>query len=110
MPGLDLRRFERRPGEVLLKRDVLGHRLIDVETARLVRAADVELQRRTGGWVVVGVDTRRRPRAAARASRPASGTQVAAGQERFRDWKAFEPLIGHTSSALLRGRSAGIAG
>ena len=43
---LDLRRFERRPGEVLLKRDVLGHRLIDVETARLVRAADVELERK----------------------------------------------------------------
>ena len=58
---LDLRRFERRPGEVLLKRDVLGHRLIDVETARLVRAADVELERRNGDRVVVGVDTRRRP-------------------------------------------------
>ena len=42
---LDLRRFERRHGEVLLKRDVLGHRLIDVETAHLVRAADVELER-----------------------------------------------------------------
>ena len=27
---LDLRRFERRDGEVLLRADVLGHRLIDV--------------------------------------------------------------------------------
>ena len=35
---LDLRRFERRDGEVLLRADVLGHRLIDVESARLVRA------------------------------------------------------------------------
>ena len=29
---LDLRRFERRDGEVLLRADVLGHRLIDVAT------------------------------------------------------------------------------
>ena len=50
---LDLRRFERRPGEALPERDVLGHRLIDVETARLVRAAEVELERQgtvTGWW------------------------------------------------------------
>ena len=40
---LDLRHFERREGEVLLRADVLGHRLIDVANARLVRAADVEL-------------------------------------------------------------------
>src|ERR1700728_3507089 len=32
---LDLRRFERREGEVLLRADVLGHRMIDVANARL---------------------------------------------------------------------------
>ncbi len=101
---LDLRRFERRPGEVLLKRDVLGHRLIDVETARLVRAADVELERRNGDRVVVGVDTRRRPPRLLRALHVgASRAPAAGGPERFRDWEAFEPLIGHTGSALLRG-------
>jgi len=98
---LDLRHFERRPGEVLLKRDVLGHRLIDVETARLVRAADVELERRDDDRVVVGLDTRRRP------PRLLSALHVGASRApdeagRFRDWKVFEPLIGHTSSALLR--------
>ena len=40
---LSLRHFERRDGEVLLRADVLGHRLIDVRNARLVRAADLEL-------------------------------------------------------------------
>ena len=40
---LDLRQFERREGEVLLRADVLGHRLIDVENAQLIRAADLEL-------------------------------------------------------------------
>ena len=34
---LDLRKFDRREGEVLLRRDVLGHRLIDVENAHLSR-------------------------------------------------------------------------
>src|SRR5580704_6354022 len=29
---IDLRKFERRDGEVLLRADVLGHRLIDVES------------------------------------------------------------------------------
>jgi len=45
---LDLRRFERRPGEVLLRADVLGHRLIDVEAGRLTKAVDVELEQRDG--------------------------------------------------------------
>ena len=54
--------FERRDGEVLLRADVLGHRLIDVENARLVRAADLELDRDGAEWVLSGVDTRRRPR------------------------------------------------
>ena len=65
-PTLDLRRFERRDGEVLLRRDVLGHRLIDVPSAHLTRAADLELRQQwtPGGreeWVLAGVDTHRCP-------------------------------------------------
>ena len=59
---LSLRQFERREGEVLLRADVLGHRLIDVQNARLVRAADLELVRDGAEWVLAGVDARRRPR------------------------------------------------
>src|SRR5579875_947051 len=59
---LDLRRFERRHGEVLLRADVLGHRLIDVPRAHLVKAADLELRLRGREWVLAGVDTHRRPR------------------------------------------------
>ena len=59
---LDLRQFERRDGEVLLRADVLGHRLIDVANARLVRAADLQLYRDGSELVLSGVDTRRRPR------------------------------------------------
>src|SRR4029077_9612467 len=57
---LSLRHFERRDGEVLLRADVLGHRLIDVPHARLVRAADLELARDRADWVLTGVDTRPR--------------------------------------------------
>jgi CBS domain-containing protein len=96
---LDLRRFERRHGEVLLRSDVLGHRLIDVETAHLIRAADLKLEQHAGEWVVTGVDTHRRPRRLF-GSRAAAGD----GDERwYREWAAFEPLIGHSGSQLLRG-------
>ncbi len=102
---LDLRHFERREGEVLLRGDVLGHRLIDVEAARLVKAADLELGRQDGQWVLTGVDTRRRRSWL----RGRSGRDTgAAEQQWFREWSRFEPLIGHVSSAVLRGRFARI--
>lgn len=100
---LNLRHFERRPGEVLLKADVLGHRLINVETAHLVRAADLELVRRDGEWVLVGVDTHRRPPWLLNALHLGRSAPAQADPGHFRDWKEFEPLIGHASSALLRG-------
>ena len=96
---LDLRHFERREGEVLLRADVLGHRLIDVHNARLVRAADLELASDGGEWVVAGVDTRRQPRRLFGLLAP----DTVAEDGVFRDWHDFESLIGHAGSALLRG-------
>ena len=101
---LDLRRFERRHGEVLLRSDVLGHRLIDVQSARLIRAADLKLEQRDSDWMVTGVDTHRRPRRLF-GSRAADGD----GDDGwYREWAAFEPLIGHSGSQLLRGPFARI--
>jgi CBS domain-containing protein len=103
---LDLRHFERREGEVLLSADVLGHRLIDVRNARLVRAADLELTSDMNGageadgeWVVSGVDTRPRPRRLFGLLGPDHSSDAGV----FRDWHDFESLIGHEGSALLRG-------
>src|SRR5580704_16821159 len=101
---LSLRHFERREGEVLLRADVLGHRLIDVENARLVRAADLELAKDGDEWVLSGVDTRRRPRRLFGLLGPESADEGGV----FRDWHDFEWLIGHESSALLRGPFARI--
>jgi CBS domain-containing protein len=95
---LDLRQFERRHGEVLLRADVLGHRLIDVASAHLIKAVDLELRRQDGEWVLAGVDTHRRPRGLLKLLSPGeTGVHV------FEEWANFEPLIGHASSALLRG-------
>ena len=108
---LDLRHFERREGEVLLRADVLGHRLIDVENARLVRAADLELARDVKGpgevggeWVLSGVDIRRRPRRLFGLVGPQDADEAGV----FRDWHDYEWLIGHSGSALLRGPFARI--
>src|ERR1022692_4244184 len=90
---LDLRRFERRGGEVLLRADVLGHRLIDVERAHLIKAADLELQQRAGDWVLTGVDTHRRARRWLGLGGPAAREP---DEHSFREWARFEPLIGHS--------------
>ena len=91
---VDLRSFERRDGEVLLRADVLGHRLIDVAAVELVRAYDVELEDTGAGWVLTRVDTRRPARF--------FGLIKQSGGHAARDWKAFEPLIGDARSDAVR--------
>jgi len=53
---VDLQPFARRAGEVLLRRDVLDHQLIDITGRRIVRVNDVQLTEIEGGYRVVGVD------------------------------------------------------
>jgi CBS domain-containing protein len=103
---VDLRAFERRDGEVLLRADILGHRLIDIPRARLVRAYDLELLDTGGGWVLTGVDTRktswwRRALGLPQSAQDQQGEDDPA-ERGCRDWKAFEALIGHEPSVLLR--------
>ncbi|HEY7325713.1 MAG TPA: CBS domain-containing protein [Streptosporangiaceae bacterium] len=98
---LDLRQFERREGEVLLRADVLGHRLLDVDNARLIRAADLELAPGNGEWVVSAVASHRRPQSLLGRLTVLSAGQPG-GEQTFREWAKFEPLIGHTGTALAR--------
>jgi uncharacterized protein YrrD len=96
---LDLRRFERRPEEVLLKRDLLDRQLINVEGARLVRANEIELALVAGSWRVVGVDTG--PRGGLRRLLPKPlGARIATGE--FLDWACVEPFVGHVPTVRLR--------
>src|SRR5262249_27017147 len=65
---------------------------------------DGEREGGAGDWVLTGVDTRRR----ARHLLGWGGTGRDPAAHPFREWARFEPLIGHTGSALLRGPFARI--
>jgi CBS domain-containing protein len=82
---LDLRPFTRRPGEILLKEDVLGHRLIDIAHTALVKTYDVRLKASAGGWAAIGLDVHKHSwfHFGAHEHHPA------------RDWHAFLLLVGN---------------
>ncbi len=96
---LDLRPFERRPQEVLLRKDVLDRQLIDVDGARLRRANDIELARVEGWWRVVGVDVG--PRGILRRVLPRRYAGGVAGGNML-DWAEVEPFTGHVPTVRLR--------
>ena len=96
---LSLRRFERRPNELLLARDLATRHLINLARARLVRAYDIELACLGGQWRVVGVDPSGRPflrrllpRSLARRIWPST----------VLDWSSIEPFVSHVPTAQLR--------
>jgi CBS domain-containing protein len=96
---IDLGRFERRPGEVLLAKDVLDRQLINVDGARLVRANEIELTQVDGRWRVAGVDTT--PRGALRRLLPRRlAPRVPSAT--FLDWASVEPFVGHVPTVRLR--------
>ncbi|MGC8626632.1 MAG: magnesium transporter MgtE N-terminal domain-containing protein [Acidimicrobiales bacterium] len=91
--------FERRPGEVLLARDVRSRHLIHVERARLVRANEIELANVEGTWRVFGVDPTSKallrkllPHRLRRRVRPG----------RVVDWADLEPFVAHVPAARLQ--------
>ena len=97
---LDLAPFERRPGEVLLRRDVLDRSLINVATARLVRAREVELVDEDGVWRVAGIDPSLRPRLWRFMPRKFRGHDTEHRQ--FVPWRDVEPFVGHVPTSRLK--------
>jgi hypothetical protein len=95
---LNLGRFERRVGEVLLRQDVLGRKLVNVEAdpPSLVSAHEIELACIDGWWRVVGVDPSIRAQLRRALPRPLRG---ALGDRPFLDWTDMEPFVGHIPSA-----------
>jgi CBS domain-containing protein len=96
---IDLQRFERRYGEVLLRKDVLDRQLINVDGARLVRANEIEIARIDGWYRVVGVDTGLRG-IVRRVAPRRLGANMPPGQ--FLDWASVEAFTGHVPSVRLR--------
>jgi hypothetical protein len=96
---VDLRRFERRPGELLLARDLLAHHLINFVGGRLIRANEIELAKVNGNWEVVAVDP---------SPRPILGRLIP-GRHRHKaspgtivDWASIEPFVAHVPTSRLR--------
>jgi CBS domain-containing protein/sporulation protein YlmC with PRC-barrel domain len=97
---LNLAQFERRPGEVLLRRDVLGRSLINVTTARLVTAREVELVGTDGSWRVAGIDPSLR--AGIRRFLPWRMRRSEGDRAQFVPWTETEPFVGHVPTSRLR--------
>ncbi len=96
---VDLRRFERRPGELLLAEDLLARHLINLVRGRLITANEIEIAQIDNTWEVVGVDPGRRP-----LLRRLLGQNV--GQrvksESIVDFASIEPFVSHVPTARLR--------
>jgi CBS domain-containing protein/sporulation protein YlmC with PRC-barrel domain len=97
---LDLAQFERRPGEVLLRADVLDRSLINVASARLVRAREVELVCQEGAWRVAGIDASLRPRLWRLLPRRFRGHDTE--HRVFVPWHDMEPFVGHVPTSRLK--------
>ncbi|MGD0054496.1 MAG: CBS domain-containing protein [Acidimicrobiales bacterium] len=96
---VDLRRFERRPGELLLAEDLLARHLINLVRGRLIIANEIEIAQIDGRWEVVGVDPGRRP-FLRRVLGRSFGQHVKA--ESIVDFASIEPFVAHVPSARLR--------
>ena len=96
---VDLRRFERRPGELLLAEDLLARHLINLVRGRLIIANEIEIAEIDGKWEVVGVDPGRRP-FLRRVLGQKIGQRVKA--ETIVDFASIEPFVAHVPTARLR--------
>jgi CBS domain-containing protein/sporulation protein YlmC with PRC-barrel domain len=97
---LNLAQFERRPGEVLLCADVLGRSVINVATARLVKARDVELKSDGETWRVAGIDSSLG--AGVRRFLPWRFRRHEFDNPEFVPWSQTEPFVGHVPTSRLR--------
>ena len=97
---LNLAQFERRPGEVLLRADVLGRSMINVSTARLVKAREVELIEDAGTWRVAGIVPT--VRAGIRRLLPRRFRGHEHEHAEFVPWSEIEPFVGHVPTSRLR--------
>jgi CBS domain-containing protein len=106
---LNLAQFESRPGEVLLRRDLLDRSLIHIGTARLVTAHEVQLACRDDTWRVAGIDTSLGPRLRRLLPRALRGHGAEPaqrpdqdGQSQFIPWNELEPFLAHVPTSRLK--------
>jgi CBS domain-containing protein len=95
----DLRPFQRRPGEVLLRRDILDKQLIDVDGQRVVRANDLQIGHREGEYRLVAVDVS--AQALVRRLGPESWTQNVRGRSLI-DWEDVDSFATDVPTVRLQ--------
>ncbi len=92
---VDLRRFERREGELLLAKDLLARHLINLVGGRLVTANDILLSPVDGRWEVVAIEPGRRHFLRRLLGKSSSSGGVI-------DFASIEPFVAHVPTAQLR--------
>src|SRR5262245_58048123 len=93
-PALNLRRFARRAGELVLRGTLFDRQVVDVEGRRLVRINDLDLSERNGVWRLVAADVS--PAAAVRRL-GLLGQRLASrlgGKAQLIDWAMVVPVTG----------------
>jgi magnesium transporter len=86
---VDLQPFVRRDGEVLLRKDVLDHQIIDITGRRIVRVNDIQLAGIDSTYRLVGVDVS--PQALLRRLGPRALSDRIIGRQII-DWNAAQYL------------------
>ncbi|HEY1824452.1 MAG TPA: CBS domain-containing protein [Acidimicrobiales bacterium] len=96
---VDLRKFERRPGEILLAEDLLARHLINLVRGRIQVANEIEIAPIDGKWEVVGVDPGRRS-----FLRRVLGRRIGSHvqTDSIVDFASIEPFVSHVPTARLR--------
>jgi CBS domain-containing protein len=99
--AVDVGAFARRPGELLLVKDVLDRQVIDVAGTRVVRVNDLYLSHGHDGYRVVALDTG--GRAVLRRLVPAA-MRGRFGGRMLTDWREVEYLMSDTPQGILQAR------
>ncbi|MDP9237154.1 MAG: CBS domain-containing protein [Chloroflexota bacterium] len=99
--AVDVGRFQRREGEILLVKDVLDRQVIDIRGTRVVRVNDLYLSQAYDGYRVVALDTG--GRAVLRRLVPAAMRGRFAGRL-LTDWREVEYLMSDTATGRLKAR------
>jgi Mg/Co/Ni transporter MgtE len=109
---VDLREFARRPGEVMLGKDVVDHQLVDVDGVQVIRAADLYL-----AWMpglsggrervlrLVGADVSMQTLLRRLGPKRWRGRPT---PERVIDWSNIQPFAGQVRQVKLRSSNEGL--
>ncbi|HEX3540947.1 MAG TPA: CBS domain-containing protein [Acidimicrobiales bacterium] len=109
---LDLREFARRPGEVMLAKDVVDHQLVDIDGVQVIRAADLYL-----AWMpgtppgpprvlrLVGADVSVQTLLRRLGPKRWRGRPT---PERVIDWSNIQPFAGEVRQVKLRSSNEGL--